>query len=318
MFAFVSAFGGAAVAPSSAFSGVRLSSRTAPAAKARFSMEASPSVPFLERPPKLDGSAPGDVGFDPLGFSNFFALDFLREAEVKHCTYIFFFLNAVCSHVCVINRLQVYPKSRKPNPNSWLISVHLFSRLLFQAVLLCLLSSAGYSLNCGTYPRICILKPTLCMLSPRSAGFQTSKFSFSLRLARPNLSTRSTMRTAPSPETTALIRLVCPEIPPRPTIMQLLKLRTDDLQWSLSVVPSITLSSLTSDCWNRSILAGGVSYLTSIMVFLYHVSLTFVFTPPGLFFFWHTNSCACLSTNFDWLGSDNSIPFLAVGGYYSH
>jgi hypothetical protein len=30
----------------------------------------SPSVPFLEKPPALDGSMAGDVGFDPLGFSN--------------------------------------------------------------------------------------------------------------------------------------------------------------------------------------------------------------------------------------------------------
>lgn len=82
MVAFVSAFSGA-LRPS-AFNGARFSSRSAPARTARFSMEASPSVPFLERPPKLDGSAPGDVGFDPLGFSNAFSLDFLREAEIKH------------------------------------------------------------------------------------------------------------------------------------------------------------------------------------------------------------------------------------------
>ena len=30
----------------------------------------SESVPFLEKPPALDGSMVGDVGFDPLGFSN--------------------------------------------------------------------------------------------------------------------------------------------------------------------------------------------------------------------------------------------------------
>lgn len=27
---------------------------------------------------------PGDVGFDPIGFSSFIPLDFLREAELKH------------------------------------------------------------------------------------------------------------------------------------------------------------------------------------------------------------------------------------------
>lgn len=27
---------------------------------------------------------PGDVGFDPVGFSDFIPIDFLREAELKH------------------------------------------------------------------------------------------------------------------------------------------------------------------------------------------------------------------------------------------
>ena len=42
------------------------------------------AVPFLERPPALDGSLAGDVGFDPVGFSNYFDLNWLREAELKH------------------------------------------------------------------------------------------------------------------------------------------------------------------------------------------------------------------------------------------
>eukprot|EP00967_Tisochrysis_lutea_P097795 scaffold143801_cov31-Tisochrysis_lutea.AAC.2 len=31
--------------------------------------ERSASIPFLKKPPALDGSMIGDVGFDPLGFS---------------------------------------------------------------------------------------------------------------------------------------------------------------------------------------------------------------------------------------------------------
>jgi len=42
------------------------------------------AVPFLERPAALDGSLAGDVGFDPVGFSNYFDLKWLREAELKH------------------------------------------------------------------------------------------------------------------------------------------------------------------------------------------------------------------------------------------
>ena len=48
-------------------------------------MAKSKSVPFMENPPALDGSMAGDVGFDPLGFSNYIDLKFLREAELKHC-----------------------------------------------------------------------------------------------------------------------------------------------------------------------------------------------------------------------------------------
>jgi len=51
--------------------------------------EKSRSLPFLNRPPLLDGSMAGDVGFDPLGLSNIddvgIDLYWLREAEVKHC-----------------------------------------------------------------------------------------------------------------------------------------------------------------------------------------------------------------------------------------
>ncbi|KAL7578531.1 hypothetical protein ACA910_011592 [Epithemia clementina (nom. ined.)] len=47
--------------------------------------EMSSSLPFMERPALLDGSMPGDVGFDPLGFVK--SKDDLmnyREAEIKH------------------------------------------------------------------------------------------------------------------------------------------------------------------------------------------------------------------------------------------
>merc|ERR1719253_1666612 len=42
------------------------------------------AMPFLSRPAALDGSMAGDVGFDPLGFTNYFDLKWLREAELKH------------------------------------------------------------------------------------------------------------------------------------------------------------------------------------------------------------------------------------------
>lgn len=44
----------------------------------------SESVPFLKQPAMLDGTLAGDVGFDPLGFSDIFDVKVLREAELKH------------------------------------------------------------------------------------------------------------------------------------------------------------------------------------------------------------------------------------------
>lgn len=43
----------------------------------------SKSVPFLLEPKNLKGYV-GDVGFDPLGFSDYFDMKWLREAEIKH------------------------------------------------------------------------------------------------------------------------------------------------------------------------------------------------------------------------------------------
>lgn len=81
--AFVSGVSVALSRPSTSFAGCRLARAPARASRGP-TMSMSSSVPFLEKPPKLDGSLPGDVGFDPLGFSNMFDLNFLRESEVKH------------------------------------------------------------------------------------------------------------------------------------------------------------------------------------------------------------------------------------------
>jgi len=55
----------------------------------RLNAEKSKSLPWMNRPPLLDGSLAGDVGFDPLGLSNIddvgIDLYWLTEAEIKHC-----------------------------------------------------------------------------------------------------------------------------------------------------------------------------------------------------------------------------------------
>jgi len=45
--------------------------------------EMSASIPFLVKPNNLEGWV-GDVGFDPIGFSEWFDMKWLREAEIKH------------------------------------------------------------------------------------------------------------------------------------------------------------------------------------------------------------------------------------------
>jgi len=47
-------------------------------------VEYSESMPFLVKRQALKGFV-GDVGFDPIGFSEILPMDWLREAELKHC-----------------------------------------------------------------------------------------------------------------------------------------------------------------------------------------------------------------------------------------
>mmetsp|Transcript_7883 Transcript_7883/g.11253 ORF Transcript_7883/g.11253 Transcript_7883/m.11253 type:complete len:206 (-) Transcript_7883:434-1051(-) len=67
---------GCATAFAPANSGVRSSTSLSAAEK-------SQALPFLPKPANLEGYV-GDVGFDPLLISDYFPMDYLREAEIKH------------------------------------------------------------------------------------------------------------------------------------------------------------------------------------------------------------------------------------------
>lgn len=73
-------------ASASAFMAPTPLARTAAPQRSGMTMQAakSKSLPFMPQPAALDGTMAGDVGFDPIGFSSFIPLDFLREAELKH------------------------------------------------------------------------------------------------------------------------------------------------------------------------------------------------------------------------------------------
>jgi Chlorophyll A-B binding protein len=43
-----------------------------------------PAMPFLPAADNLKGYVGDDIGFDPLRFSDYFPMDYLREAELKH------------------------------------------------------------------------------------------------------------------------------------------------------------------------------------------------------------------------------------------
>ena len=43
----------------------------------------SPAVPFLPEAENLKGYVGDDIGFDPLRISDYFPMDYLREAELK-------------------------------------------------------------------------------------------------------------------------------------------------------------------------------------------------------------------------------------------
>jgi len=93
----VAAFNGAAVLPRSKVAArsasLRMDEAAAPAKEEEAvaappappaAVEYSESLPFLVKRPQLKGYV-GDVGFDPIGFSEILPMDWLREAELKHC-----------------------------------------------------------------------------------------------------------------------------------------------------------------------------------------------------------------------------------------
>ena len=45
--------------------------------------EKSPAIPFLPYPENLKGYIGDDIGFDPLRISDYVAMDYLRESELK-------------------------------------------------------------------------------------------------------------------------------------------------------------------------------------------------------------------------------------------
>merc|ERR1711966_31111 len=75
------AAGVAAFAPTAPLA--RTSTRAAVARGPRM-QEMSEAIPFLPQPANIDSSMPGYKGFDPLGFSDYYDIKWMQEAEIKH------------------------------------------------------------------------------------------------------------------------------------------------------------------------------------------------------------------------------------------
>eukprot|EP00548_Thalassiothrix_antarctica_P006107 CAMPEP_0194134082 /NCGR_PEP_ID=MMETSP0152-20130528/4154_1 /TAXON_ID=1049557 /ORGANISM="Thalassiothrix antarctica, Strain L6-D1" /LENGTH=204 /DNA_ID=CAMNT_0038829623 /DNA_START=57 /DNA_END=671 /DNA_ORIENTATION=- len=71
------------VASTAAFAPAAKSTTASTQLYAASETDMSPSMPFLVKPKNLDGWV-GDVGFDPIGFADWFDMKWLREAEIKH------------------------------------------------------------------------------------------------------------------------------------------------------------------------------------------------------------------------------------------
>eukprot|EP00978_Attheya_sp_CCMP212_P042889 scaffold269909_cov67-Attheya_sp.AAC.2 len=67
--------------------------------------EKSQALPFLPAPPNTEGYL-GNVGFDPLRFSDYIPMDYLREAELKHGRIC---MMAWAGFVAVDNGMRIYP-----------------------------------------------------------------------------------------------------------------------------------------------------------------------------------------------------------------
>lgn len=72
--------------------------------------EKSPAVPFLPYPENVRGYVGDEIGFDPLGISNYFPMDYLREAELKHCRMAMLAIVGFCA-VDLGVRVQPLPES---------------------------------------------------------------------------------------------------------------------------------------------------------------------------------------------------------------
>jgi light-harvesting complex I chlorophyll a/b binding protein 1 len=63
-------------------------------------------MPFLPYPENCKGYIGDDIGFDPLGISDYFPMDYLREAELKHGRIA---MCAITGYVCVDQGVIFHP-----------------------------------------------------------------------------------------------------------------------------------------------------------------------------------------------------------------
>jgi len=92
----------ALVGSAAAFTSTQNAARSVSALNA----EKSPAMPFLPYPQNLKGYIGEDIGFDPLGFSSYFPMDYMRESELKHGRIA---MLAAAGFICVDQGIVVHP-----------------------------------------------------------------------------------------------------------------------------------------------------------------------------------------------------------------
>jgi hypothetical protein len=93
------------------------------------------AIPGADRPKNLDGTMVGDIGFDPLGFSNWLNLNWAREAEIKHGR-----VAMLAATGMIVQDIAVIPGFDKEFSGAAMMKLH---NLAVQQVLYCPLSRAG-------------------------------------------------------------------------------------------------------------------------------------------------------------------------------
>lgn len=123
------------------------------------------AIPGSDRPKNLDGTMVGDIGFDPLGFSNWLNLNWAREAEIKHGR-----VAMLAATGMIVQDIAVIPGFDKEFSGAAMMKLH---NLAVQQVFCCPISRAAgvppWVCACGGELLCCVWR--CCIVPDENCGF---------------------------------------------------------------------------------------------------------------------------------------------------